>query len=121
MFIALANQFFEWNMMSNNDNFLIFICLNFISQPIQVAAGQAGSYTCEYTVTRNLQNNPWWTINGTIYSGYHTNAIDFALGVRAVDNDSVPALYKNGAGTSSVWNTLKSGSWFEICEPIANQ
>lgn len=94
---------------------------NFISQPIQVATGQAGSYTCEYTVTRNLQNNPWWTINGTIYSGYHTNAIDFSLGVRSIDNDSIPALYKNGAGTSSVWNTLKSGSWFEICEPIANQ
>ena len=94
---------------------------NFISQPIQVASGQSSAYTCEYTVTRNVQNNPWWIINGTIASGYHTNSIDFTIGVRSVDNDSIPALYKNGAGTSSVWNTLKSGSWFEICEPIANQ
>lgn len=89
------------------------------SQPIQVASGQSGAYTCEYTVTRNLQNNPWWVITGTIYSGWHQNAIDFSLGVRAVDNNTVPGLYRNGAGTSSAWNTNKSGSWFEVCEPIS--
>ena len=91
------------------------------SNPVSMGVAQASHFVCDYTVTRSLQNNPYWCIDGTISAGWHYAAIGFTIFVRAVDVNGVPGLYRPGAGTSSVWNTLKSGSWFEICEPIANQ
>lgn len=86
---------------------------------IKLGVNQSGAYTCEYTVTRSLQNNPYWIINGTISSGWHHAAIDFTIAVRAESNGTIPGLYRPGAGTSAVWNTQKAASWFEIKERLA--
>lgn len=86
---------------------------------IKLGVNQASAYTCEYTVTRSLQNNPWWFINGTIMAGWHVASISFTIAVRAENNDVIPGLYRPGAGTSAVWNTLKAASWFEVKERLA--
>lgn len=86
---------------------------------IKLGVNQASHYTCEYTVIRSLQNNPYWVINGTITAGWHLASIDFAITVRAENDGAIPGLYRPGAGTSSVWNTQKAASWFEIKERLA--